>query len=76
MYELSKGNSLVISEADKARHHAAPHERWAKAPSPLRGPFVGLLLSISGLFFLFFGGLLVVVGGRLGLLWGVFWLPW
>ena len=31
-------------------------ERWAKAPSPLKGPFAGLLLSVSGLFFCVFWG--------------------
>ena len=40
-------------------------ERWAKAPSPLKGPFVGFLLSVSGLISLFFGVFWVVVGGRL-----------
>ena len=52
-----------------------PPERWSKAPSPLKGPFVGFLLSVSGLFFCVFFGLSGVVGGCLGLLWGVFWLP-
>ena len=44
-------------------------ERWAKAPSPLKGPFVGLLLSVSGVFFyvFFWGGFLVgLFGGRGG----------
>ena len=47
-------------------------ERWAKAPSPLKGPFVGLLFTDFGLILCVLLGLLGGVGGCLGLLWGLF----